>query len=176
MAIEAKQKSSPGKAQPIPADYGSITPYIVVRGAADFIEFLKNAFGAEERGRVPNPDGTLGHAEVWIGDSVVQMFDARENWPDTPSFITMYFEDCDATYQRALKAGATKITAPLDTPFGDRVSRVRDPFGNLWWIQSHVEDVDNEEMFRRMEEKPYQEAMQTLQETLDREMSSRGKG
>ncbi len=81
------------KTQPIPKDYGSITPYIVVRGVAQFLDFLTAAFDAVERGRVPNEDGTIGHAEVWIGDSVVQMFDARPDWPDTPSFITLYVED-----------------------------------------------------------------------------------
>src|SRR6476659_1748069 len=98
------------KVQPIPADYGSITPYISVRGVPKFIDFLKAAFGAVERGRVPNADGSIGHAEVWIGNSIIQMFDARAGWPDTPSLITLYVEDCDTVYQRALEAGATSIT------------------------------------------------------------------
>src|SRR5438445_367351 len=103
----------PDTVRPVPEDYGSLVPYVIVRGAAKFIEFLKTAFGAVERGRVPNrgspifEDGTLGHAEVWIGNRVLKMFDAKADWPDTPSFLTVYVEDCDAVHRRALQAGAT---------------------------------------------------------------------
>ena len=159
--------------QPIPADYDSITPYIVVRGVPKFIDFLTAAFGAVERGRVPNADGTIGHAEVWIGSSVVQMFDAKETWPDTPSFITLYVEDCDTVYQRSLDAGATTVT-PLGTnAWGDRMARIRDPFGNIWWISTHVEDVDPAESMRRMGQPEYIAQMRVAQETFDHELSGR---
>src|SRR3954447_4625931 len=161
------------KVQPIPAHYGSITPYILVRGVPQFIDFLKAAFRAVERGRVPLPDGTIGHAEVLIGDSILQMFDAKESWPDTPSFITLYVADCDAVYQRALEAGAVSVT-PLGTnAWGDRMGRVRDPFGNIWWISTHVEDVDPAEAMRRMSEPEYLEQMKMAQETFDHELRSR---
>jgi uncharacterized glyoxalase superfamily protein PhnB len=159
--------------RPVPEDYGSVTPYIVVRGAAQFLDFLKAAFGAVERGRVYNEDGTIGHAEVWIGDSVVMMFDAKETWPPTPSFLTLYVEDCDAVHQRALKAGATSVTELSTNAWGDRGSRIRDPFGNIWWIQTHIEDVAEEEIMKRMGEKAYIDALQVAQETLDRELSNR---
>jgi PhnB protein len=87
--------SDPHMVQPIPEDYGTVTPCVIVKGVARFIDFLKEAFGAVERGRVRNDDGTIRHAEVWIGDSVVMMFDAKEVWPETPSFLTLYVEDCD---------------------------------------------------------------------------------
>jgi PhnB protein len=164
------------QAQAIPDDYGSVTPYIVVRGAAPFLDFLKDAFGAVERGRVTNDDGTLGHAEVWVGNRVLMMFDAKPEWPDTPSFLTLYVEDCDAVHQRALRAGATEVTALANNAWGDRGSRIRDPFGNIWWIQTHVEDVAEEEMLRRTGEPAYVEGMRNAEETLDRELRRRRSG
>lgn len=159
--------------QPIPPDYGSITPYISVRGAADLLDFLTAAFGAVERGRVYNDDGTIGHAEVWIGDSVIMMFDARETWPATPSLLTLYVEDCDKVHQQALDAGARTVTPLSTNAWGDRGSRVCDPFGNIWWIQTHVEDVPEEEIMRRMGEQKYIDEMHVAQQTLDDELSGR---
>ena len=117
-----------------PGGKGTVTPYIVVKGADRFLEFVSQAFAAEELGRTPNPDGTIGHAEVRIGASVLMVFDARPEWADTPSFLCIYVDDADATFARAVEAGATPITAM--TTFGiigDRVGRVRDPLGNVWW-------------------------------------------
>ncbi len=168
--------SDPHKIRPIPEDYGSITPYIIVRGVAKFIDFLKEAFGAVERGRAYNDDGTIGHAEVWIGDSVVMMFDAKEDWPETPGFLTLYVEDCDKAHRSALEAGATTVTELSTNAWGDRGSRIRDPFGNIWWIQTHVEDVPEDEMARRMGEERYIDGMREATETLDRELGGRSNG
>jgi PhnB protein len=162
--------------QPVPGDYGALTPYVIVRGVAPFIDFLTGAFGAVERFRVPNDDGTIGHAEVWLGNRVLMMFDGREEWPETPSFLTLYVDDCDAVYQRALRAGASEVTPLSTNAWGDRGSRIRDPFGNLWWIQTHVEDVSEEEMQRRMGEPTYLEEMEIAVETLDRELRRRSSG
>jgi uncharacterized glyoxalase superfamily protein PhnB len=159
----------------IPEDYGSVTPYVIVRGVAPFIDFMREAFGAEERGRVANEDGTIGHADVWIGNRVVQMFDAKAEWPDTPAFLTLYVEDCDAVHRRALAAGAVELTPLSTNAWGDRGCRVRDPFGNVWWIQTHVEDVGEEEMMRRMGEPEYIADMRVAQETLDRDLRSRSR-
>jgi uncharacterized glyoxalase superfamily protein PhnB len=162
------------KVQAVPADYGTITPYFVVHGGAErFIEFLKAAFEAKERGRVYNEDGTIGHAEVWIGDSVIQMFDAKADWLPAPNFTTLYVEDCDVVHGRALQAGAISVTELSTNAWGDRGSRIRDPFGNIWWIQTHVEDVSQDEMVRRMGEPAYIKGMQDAQETLDRAMPRR---
>lgn len=161
--------------QPIPEDYGSVTPYVIVKGVSQFIDFLKEAFAAEERFRVPNEDGTIGHAEVWIGDSVVMMFDAKANWPETPSFLTLYVEDCDKVHQSALKAGATTVTKLSTNAWGDRGSRIRDPFGNIWWLQTHVEDISEEEMSRRMNEEAYIQDLRESTETLDREIRKIGR-
>ena len=160
-------------AQAIPSDYGAVTPYIVVKGAQPFIDFLKAAFGAEERGRFINPDGTVGHAEVTIGGRVIQMFDARPGWPDTPSFITLYVEDADAIRDSALAAGATEITPIDDTAWGDRMCRVCDPFGNIWWIQTHRHDVSGDEMTRRMSQPKYVENLRIAAQTFDDEMRNR---
>lgn len=158
------------KVEAIPKDYGSVTPFIIVKGVAKFLQFLTEAFDAQVRTQVPNEDGTIGHAEVLIGDSVVMMFDAKADWPSTPAFMMLYVEDCDLVHKNALKAGAEEITPLSTNAWGDRGSRVRDPFGNIWWIQTHVEDLDEEEMARRMGEVSYQEDMQLSSESLDRAM------
>lgn len=162
-------------ARPVPEGYHTVTPWIIVKGAARFLDFVKVAFGAIEAEGSPvyNADGTIGHAEVRIGDSVVMIFDAKEEWPTTPSFLRLYLEDGDAVYQRALKAGATSVTEITELAFGDRVGRVCDPWGNIWWIQTHLYDLPYDEMAKRAEEKTYIDAMQRVQATLDRELSSR---
>ena len=94
-----------------PAGYHTVTPFVIVKGAAELLDFTREAFGAEEIGRV-GEEGAIGHAETRIGDSVVMMFDAKPGWPSTPAFLRLYVDDCDATYQRALDAGGTSVTRP----------------------------------------------------------------
>jgi PhnB protein len=159
--------------QPIPVDYGSLCPYVAVRDAAAFLDFLREAFDAVEWGRVVLEDGTIGHAEVWLGNRVVQLFDARPEWPDTPALLSLYVEDCDAVHGQSLAAGATEITPLFTNAWGDRMGRVRDPFGNIWWIQSHVEDVDEAEMMRRMSDPAYMDGTRRAQQTLDDELRRR---
>jgi PhnB protein len=161
--------------RPVPEGYRAVTPWIVSRDTARLLDFVKEAFGAEEIARVLNEDGTIGHAEFRIGDSIVMAFDAREGWPDTPGFFRLYVEDGGAVYRRTLGAGAVSVTEMTHLFFGDRVGRVRDPQGNVWWIQSRVEEVDAEEMERRAGEKGYVDAMQYVQESLDRELGSRSR-
>ena len=140
--------------------YGTVTPFVIVRGAAEFIEFTTRAFDAEELGRM-GEDGAIGHAEVRIGDSVVMMFDSKPDWPWTPSFLRLYVPDCDATLRQAVDAGATVLTPPGDMPWGDRSCRVRDPFGNLWWVMTHVEDLTPEEEGRRWGDPVYTAALES---------------
>ena len=128
--------------------YGTVTPFVIVRDAARFIDFLVEAFGGVELGRV-GEDGAIGHAEVRIGDSVVMLFDAKPHWPATPAFLRLYVPDCDRTMEAAVRAGAEVVTKPTTQLWGDRAGRVRDPFGNLWWVMTHVEDVAPEEEARR---------------------------
>jgi len=112
----------------------SITPYIVIRGAANLIDFLKSAFDGKERLRVPTPDGSIMHADVAIGNGAVELADANAQHHSAPADIHLYVEDCDTTYKRALQAGATSISEPADQPWGDRWSEVKDTFGNHWYI------------------------------------------
>jgi PhnB protein len=120
-----------------------------VEDAERLLAFLKQAFAAEETIRMPAPDGSIAHAEARIGDSVVMMGQASEQWSPMPGSIHLYVEDCDAAYARALDAGATSVREPADQFYGDRSSGVRDPTGNVWWIVTHVEDVPEEEIRRR---------------------------
>jgi PhnB protein len=159
--------------RPVPEGYTAVTPWIISRDTAQLLDFVKEAFGAEEIARVHNEDGTIGHAEFRIGDSIVMAFDAQEEWPDIPSFLRLYVEDGDAVYRRALEAGATPVTEMTNLFFGDRVGRVRDPQANLWWIQTRLEDLDPEEMARRAKERTYIDAMQQVQESLERELKGR---
>jgi PhnB protein len=134
----------------IPEGYHSVTPYLVVVGAGKLIEFLKATFGAKEVLRMPGPGGTVGHAEMRVGDSVVMLADATEQWKAMPGKLQVYLEDVDAAYARALAAGATPILEPKDQFYGDRRGGVKDACGNEWWVATHVEDVPEEELIRRM--------------------------
>lgn len=135
----------------IPDGYHSVTPYLVVEGLPKLIDFLKAAFDGVETERVPGPDGKIAHAEVRIGDSVVMMGEAGEEWKPMPAMIYLYVSDADASYKRALDAGATSLMEPADQFYGDRNAGVKDPSGNLWWIATRIEDVSKEELQRRAE-------------------------
>ena len=117
----------------IPGGKSTVTPYVAVRDASGFLDFVAGVFGAAEVGRVGNPDGSIGHAETVVGDSVIMVFDAPESWPETPAFLSVYVEDADETVARAIDAGGVLITPVADSGIvGDRVGRVRDPAGNIW--------------------------------------------
>lgn len=135
----AAAKAGAGEAQAKAVHYmrpglTSITPYIIVRGAAQFIEFLKTSFEATERMRVPTPDGLIMHAEVAIGNGMIELSDGSEAHPAAPQAIHLYVNDADAKYEQALQAGATSLYAPMDQEYGDREGGVRDAFGNVWYI------------------------------------------
>lgn len=136
----------------IPDDYHAVTPFLTVQGAGKLIDFMKSAFGAEERMCMPMPDGTVAHAELTIGDSVVMVSDATPEFPAMPGSIHLYVEDCDATYKQALAAGAKSHMEPKDQFYGDRSANITDPAGNRWSIATHIEDVGEEDMMKRMAE------------------------
>ena len=134
-AVSKAESSESKKAVPyIREGFHTITPYILVGGAAKFIEFMKEAFGAEERGRVPMPNGKIMHAEVKVGDSMIELSDGNEQYGPSPVALHYYVDDADATYARAIEAGAISTHAPVDQPYGDREAGVKDPFGNSWFI------------------------------------------
>ncbi len=114
--------------------FSSITPYIVIHGAAQFIDFLKAAFAGTERLRVPLPDGSLMHAEMAVGNGIIETADTNDQFPAAPTDIHLYVDGADVTYARALQAGARPIYEVADQPWGDRQGAVQDPFGNHWYI------------------------------------------
>ena len=142
----------------IPAGYASITPYLMVRGAVQAIEFYKNVFGAKERLRMPLPEGRVAHAEIEIGNSVIMLADecpeSISKSPltvgGTPVSIHLYVPDCDTVFARALAAGATQIRPLANQFYGDRSGLFSDPFGHIWNVATHVEDVSEAELHRRM--------------------------
>ena len=135
---------------PIPKGYHTVTPYMTLKNASQAIEFYKKAFGAVEVMRMPGPDGTIGHAEVRLGDSVVMLAEARGEWQPRPGALYLYVHDTDAAYQRALQAGATSLMEPADQFYGDRAAKVKDPFGYNWHIHTHIRDVPQDELEREM--------------------------
>ena len=147
----------------VPEGYSSVSPWVISRDTDALIRFATAAFGAEEISRLADENGVIGHAEFRIGDSVVLAFDAKPHWPDTPAFLRLYVENADATFARALEAGGTAVTDVTHLFWGDRVGRVRDPLGNLWWIQARVEVVDEDEMGRRMGDPIWLERMNYVQ-------------
>jgi PhnB protein len=154
--------SSAAKPNPIPDTYRRVTPCLIVSGATKALEFYADVFGASERMRFPGPDGSIAHAEIQIGDSVIIVEDPDPyrgtqapptgGLPGTPAFQFIYVEDVDATVARAVGLGATLVRAPQNQFYGDRDGYLVDPFGHGWTVASHVEDVPVEEMMRRMAE------------------------
>ncbi|GAB3168388.1 hypothetical protein GCM10027059_30970 [Myceligenerans halotolerans] len=137
---------------------------------------MTQVFDGEELARVATEDGSIGHGETRVGDTVVLAFDRRPEWPVMPSLLRVFVPDADAAFERARSAGAAVVTELGDSAFGQRGGRIRDPFGNIWWVVSHVEDVSEDVMWQRMQEPVYTEQMRVAQETLDAELSGRAQG
>jgi len=135
--------------KPVPEGYTTVTPYLCVSDAAKLIDFLKQAFDAQLLFKMDGPGGRIMHAEMTIGDSRI-MLGQPEPGKETHAMIHLYMPDADASYKRALAAGATSVREPADQFYGDRSGGVRDEFGNQWHIATHIEDVSPEEMDRRM--------------------------
>ena len=142
---------------PIPKGYHTVTAYLITNDAAKAIDFYKKAFGAEELFRFPMPDGKIGHAEIKIGDSNVMLADAMEGFRDphaiggTPVSFMVYVPDVDKIFAQAIAAGATQVRPVENQFYGDRTGTLTDPFGHVWSIATHVEDVSPEEMNARHE-------------------------
>lgn len=145
------------KANPIPEGYHSITPYLIVTGASDAIAFYKEAFGATELFRMAQPDGRVGHAEIRIGDSTIMLADefpelghkSPKTLGGSPVSLLVYVEDVDAVYAQAINAGATEDRPVEDKFYGDRGGSLVDPFGHIWHVATHTEDLTPEEMQKR---------------------------
>jgi len=154
------RKAAKKQVAAIPRGYHTLTPYIVCRGASRAIDFYKKAFGAKERLRMDAPNGTIAHAELQIGDSVVMLGDempqmgatAPETIGGTASGLFIYHKDVDKAFAQAIAAGAKSEMAPIDMFWGDRYCKLQDPFGHKWSIATHIEDLSAKEMARRGKE------------------------
>ena len=136
--------------KPIPDGYHSVTPYLTVRGAAEVITFLKQAFKAETpQEPVKRPDGKIMHAAVKIGDSLVMLGEENEMMKAQPSSLYVYVPNVDSVFEQAVKAGGKTVMEPADMFYGDRTATVKDPSGNEWTIATHKEDVPEHEMTKR---------------------------
>jgi PhnB protein len=146
--------------KPIPDGYPQVVPYLYVDGASAAIEFYGSVFGMTERMRMPGPDGKLGHAELQLGDSVIMLADeypemdvrGPKAFGGTPVTISLYVEDVDDVFDRAVKAGAKVLRQIQNQFYGDRTGQFEDPYGHRWSVASHVEDVPPDEMARRAAE------------------------
>ncbi|PYN90599.1 MAG: glyoxalase [Candidatus Rokuibacteriota bacterium] len=149
--------SKAGKMKAIPKGYHSVTPYLIIDGAARALDFYKRVFGATEKMRMPGPDGKIGHAEIKIGDSMIMLADEHVDmgargpraFGGAAVGIMLYVNDVDATVKSALAEGA-KILQPVEDKFyGDRMGTIEDPFGHKWYVGTHKEDVPPDELQRR---------------------------
>ena len=162
-AKKAAAKAKPAakkKVAPVPAGYGTVTPYLVCRNASGAIAYYKKAFGAKERLRMLGPDGSISHAELQIGNSIVMLGDENpamgQTSPDTiggtASGLFIYVDNVDKWYGKAIAAGAKSQMPPADMFWGDRYCKFADPFGHQWSIATHIEDLTPKEMDRRGKE------------------------
>jgi PhnB protein len=152
--------------KPIPDGYHSVTPYLFIKGAASAIDYYKNVFGAKERVRMPGPNGLVMHAELQIGDSIIMLADENlqigakspETLGGVSSSLHVYFENVDAIAEKATSAGGKLVRPVKDQFYGDRSGTIMDPFGHMWSIATHIEDVSPEEMRKRMDKAMSQSA------------------
>jgi PhnB protein len=148
----------PTSVKPIPEGYHTVTPYLVVSDSARALEFYAKAFGAQEKVRMAGPDGRIMHAEMQIGDSMVMVADenpgckSAQSSGGSPVSIFLYVEDVDSTFNQAVQAGAKADMPPQDMFWGDRFGKLTDPFGHLWALATHIEDVAPQDMKRRQDE------------------------
>jgi PhnB protein len=156
----AKKKSVPAKVPPIPSGFTTVTPYLVIKGAAAAIDFYKKAFGAKEIHRLPMPDGRIGHAMIRIGDAYIMLADEfpemGNRGPDSlggsSCNILLYVKNADKAFQQAIEAGAKQIMPLANMFWGDRYGKIRDPFGHEWSIATQVEVVTAKQMAKRFQE------------------------
>ncbi len=159
-----------------PAGYTTLAPWVVTEDTAALLSFVSTVFDGEELARIETEDGLIGHAEIRVGDTVLLAFDRRADWPAMPSLLRIFVPDADKAFARAVESGARVVTELSTAAWGDRGGRIRDPWGNIWWVVSHVEDVPAEEIGARMSDPQYAEAMQVAQATFDAEMTGAATG
>lgn len=140
------------KTEPIRDGFRTVTPYLLVERADRLIKFLCDAFAASVLCREVRPDGSIMHSELRVGDSMLMLGEANDEFGPMPTSIYLYVPDCDAIYQQALKAGGESVFEVMGMPSGERYGGVKDPTGNIWWVATHIEDVSPQEQERRWRE------------------------
>jgi PhnB protein len=157
----------------VPARYSRVDPWLISFDTDAEIAFLTTVFAAKETpgSRVVAPDGRIVHVEVEVGDAVIMLFDALPGWPPLSAHLRVYAASVADAFDRAVAAGARAVTRPTDLAFGERVARVRDPQGHLWWIHQRLEDVAAEELVERFADPSAQQAMAYVEQSLADEMS-----
>jgi uncharacterized glyoxalase superfamily protein PhnB len=158
----------------VPSRYSRVNAWVISLDTDAEVAFLSIVFDAVETpgSRMLDPDGTIGHVEVEIDDSVIMLFDSKPGWLATPAHLRVYVAAVDSTVQRAEAAGARVVTRPTSLAFGERVARIRDPQGHLWWLHEHVEDVEPEEMMSRLQQPSAQRDLAYVQQGLGEELSA----
>jgi len=153
----------------VPEGYHTVTPWIIVKGADGLVTFIEKTFGGKEKkgSRILNADGSIGHVEVQLRDSVILLFDHQKGWPETPAFLRVYVENAEEVMKRAKDSGATVVTNVTPLFFGEKVGRIRDPWGNVWWVHERIEELGWQEMEKRMHDPIEIENMRYVQESLD---------
>lgn len=174
------QNNKAQKIKTVPENYTSVTPWLISRSSANLIDFLEAAFDAEEipNSRIVNKNGVIIHAVVKIGNALVMLFDSREGWAPTPSFLNLYVEDIEKVYQKAIKLGATSVSDITFLWFGEKVCRIMDPFGNLWWINQRIEEIDftnPEEVGQRASTLEAVKGIEYIQKSLDEALKNQKK-
>ena len=161
----------------IPENYSAVTPWIISSSSERLIEFLTAAFEAEEilNSRLKNEAGAIIHVVIKIGDAMVMLFDSKKEWGASPSFLNLYVDDIEKTYQKSIELGATSVTEVTTLWFGEKVCRILDPFGNLWWINQRIEEVDltNPEKVKKKSTTPEAvKGIKYIQKSLDEAMKT----
>jgi PhnB protein len=149
MEKQGKSQKKGKAVKAVPEGMHTVTPFLVVDGANDFIRFIEQSFNARTTSIMKTKDGRVMHASVQIGDSQVMVSDATEQYPAGSCRLYLYVNDVDATYKKAIGANGVSLREPTDEFYGDRSSGIKDAWGNEWWIATHIEDVDEEEMEKR---------------------------
>lgn len=160
--------------QIVPKGNHIVTPWIIAKGASDLVAFIEKVFEGKEKtgSRILNSDGSIGHVEVQLGDSTIMLFDRKPMWPKTPSFLRLYVKDAEVVLKRAEKAGAKIITELTPLFFGEKVARIRDSWGNIWWIHQRTEELDSTEIAKRMNDPEAMKNMNYVQESLEQALGS----
>jgi PhnB protein len=153
------------------AEYATIDPWVISRDTEAEIAFLVGAFGAEERpGRMLDDDGRIAHVEVQIDGSVIMLFDSQDGWPALPAHLRVYVENIEIAFARSLSLGARAVTEPTELFWGDRVARVRDEQGHLWWVFQRGEPLDEAALAARQADPAFATAMAYVQDSLAEEL------